>query len=172
MTADVPGFHAVANLADEHDRVTIGNLMHEMHAKRLAENMHILKLVQVILTTLTTCSAGVVILGETHTAAIITGILATLALAVELAQLRFDLASEIKRHNETAFALWSLREHYRRLHSDVLDGSISATMLRDHTQALFSEKQTIIRNAPPCSPKYYAHARTEAKTRLLQADKS
>ena len=99
--------------------------------------------------------------------AIACAILASIALLVLVVHLTLDLDRTAQAHAACAAKLWQMREQYRALMSDLVDGAISVDTARARRDALISGLHAIYENAPPADAQAYQAA---AKAILTSED--
>jgi hypothetical protein len=99
--------------------------------------------------------------------AIACAVLAGIALMLIVVHLALDLDRTAQAHAACASKLWQMREHYRALMSDLVDGSISLDTARSRRDALIGELHAIYENAPPADAQAYQVA---AKAILTSED--
>jgi hypothetical protein len=91
--------------------------------------------------------------------AIITAVMAGVALLVLLIHLTFDFETLAHAHGACSARLWQIRERYRALLSDLHDGVLSSEEARLRRDDLMDELRAIYENAPPPALAAYQAAR-------------
>lgn len=85
---------------------------------RLKNRHCIIKIIQIILTGVASCSLLSILFNNCTFLPLIGGIFAFFSLAINLYSLNFNLPDQIKQHTEAANELWSIRESYIALITD------------------------------------------------------
>lgn len=120
-----------------------------------------IKLLQIILSAITTAGLFVVVFGESKIAAIFATIVSTILLALNAYTKNFDLAGIAEKHKEAASELWNIRESYLSLLTDFLGLSVEdITKKRDELQQALAN---IYKGAPRTNSKAYQEARKALK---------
>ena len=86
--------------------------------------------------------------GGGHASAVTSAVLASLTLLTFLIHLTFDFESTARAHHVCSTRLWSIREEYRALLSDVNDGAVNSEAARARRNILMEEVAAVHDRAP------------------------
>jgi hypothetical protein len=159
----------------DHLRMTFGHIVyrHRAHAQiaysRSRWNRG-LRAAEALLMTAVAVTASGAAFGRGYAYGIASAVLAVLALACLLLHLALDLDRSAQAHAACAARLWHIREQYRALLSDLLDGAIEVDTVRRRRDELAAELSGIYENAPPADLQAYqtaGHAILAADERAL-----
>lgn len=108
----------------------VGNVQYTFIAhwnivNRLRKKYQVIKIIQIVLTALSTGGFLVSVLAGIPQLSWIGGLTSAVALGINLYMLNFNLPEEIKQHTDAANELWEVREKYKSLlvDFDVIDES-------------------------------------------------
>jgi hypothetical protein len=80
--------------------------------------------------------------------AIAAAVLAAIALIILVVQLSFELDASARAHADSSAQLWSLRERYRSLLSDLHDGVLTVADARARRDTLLDDLRAIYETTP------------------------
>jgi hypothetical protein len=83
-----------------------------------------------------------------HWCAVVSAVLASLALLIFLIHVTFDFESTARAHHVCSTRLWAIREQYRALLSDLNDHAIDPEIARARRNALMEEVTAVYTSAP------------------------
>lgn len=86
--------------------------------------------------------------GGGHASAVTSAVLASLAMLTFLIHVTFDFESTARAHHVCSTRLWSIREEYRALLSDVNDGAVDSHAARARRNILMEEVAAVHDRAP------------------------
>jgi SMODS and SLOG-associating 2TM effector domain family 4 len=141
-------------------RVAYSHKTHEKCADKLTSRLAHVKLLQIILSAITTGGLIAVIFGGEEmrrSAAIISAVVSTALLALNTYTKDSDPGQKAERHKEVASRLWDIRESYLSLLTDLRTGAPDSDA-RTRRDALQSRLAKIYETAPRTDAKSYAKA--------------
>lgn len=121
------------------------------------------KWMNLLLTTLTSCSLITDIFSKSPTLPYISAVLAALTLAFVIFQLSFNPEEVAEKHRQAAKELWYIREKYMNLLIDMKNGSLSDETVTKRRDALIEELKLIYKFAPSTSLLAYKAAQKALK---------
>ena len=153
----------------DHLRMTFGHIVHRhrahseiAHARRRWDR--VLRTAEVLLMVgIVTVALGAAY-GRGYLYDIGSAVLAILALVVLLFHLALDLDRSARAHAACASRLWHIREKYRALLSDLVDGAIGLDAVRLRRDALMLELSEVYEDAPPAEHRAYQTAAQAIRT--------
>ncbi|MGL1921665.1 MAG: SLATT domain-containing protein [Hyphomicrobiales bacterium] len=147
-------------------RVVYTHKTHEKMADRFSDQQKYYKIVQILLTALTSLGAIGVIISDKFEydqiwIKVMLAFVSFLALLVSTYLKNFDLGGLAQKHRDTAIKIWNVRESYLSLLTDMEKISEDdALVQRDKLQSLLSE---IYASAPQTDSKAYMSAQSALK---------
>ncbi len=139
-------------------RVVYSHKTHEKCAEILLSRLASIKLLQIILSALTTASFIGTIFGESHITTIV-GLLISVTLLVLTAYTKnYDLGEIAQKHKQAANELWLIREKLTSLIGDVKRESESIESITQIRDELISELGSVYSGAPSTTSKAYKKA--------------
>lgn len=141
-------------------RVAYAHKTHEKCADRLSSTLSWVKIVQIVLSAITTGGLITVIFGSENAsqgAAVFSAVTSTLLLGLNTYTKESDPGQKAERHKEVASKLWDVRESYLSLLTDLRSGcaEADAQKRRDDLQYRLAK---IYETAPRTDAKAYAKA--------------
>lgn len=85
-------------------------------------------------------------------------ILATVSLALSSYQLNFNPENEATKHTATAKELWYIREKYKNLILDIINGTLEMTTAANRRDTILDELKLIYKFSPSTNNKAYKRA--------------
>ena len=144
-------------------RVVYTHKTHEKMADLCAGTLRTLKIVQIVLSALATCGVISLFLTDELLAKILTALLSFANLMVAGYMKGFDPGGTAQKHRDAAVLLWSVRESYQSLLTDIVRGAVAtteATTRRDELQATVAR---IYQGAPHTNNRAYQTAQHALK---------
>lgn len=138
----------IFQIRELYGRVTYTHKAHEKCADIYHRRMHTMKIVQIVLSALTTGSLLLAILGDGKLGTIIGAVVSTILFALNLYLKDYELGELSQKHIGVAARIWNIRESYLSLLTDLTTGKIDypdAVKLRNSFQ---EELSAIYQNAP------------------------
>lgn len=143
-------------------KVVYTHKTHEKAAEIWACRSNWIKKINALLLALTTGNAlGAVFQGQPYLS--LTAILSTLSLLFVVYQLSFKPEEEALSHKKTAVRLWLIREQYQNLIADIMNERLSTGEHSSKRDALLTDLNRIIQDAPPSDKCAYERARKALK---------
>jgi len=136
-------------------RVVWTHKTHEKCSDIYSEQLKKLKVVEIILSALTTTSLLTSVLGEQKIGTIIGAILSTIILGITIYTKDYDLGQISKSHADTANELWNTRELYISLLADIKAGSLTVAQIKQKRNELQESLHVIYKKAPRTNYKAY-----------------
>jgi hypothetical protein len=93
--------------------------------------------------------------GRGHAYIIANAVMASMALLILLIHVTFDFESTARAHHVCSTRLWSIREQYRALLSDLNDQAIEPEAARTRRNTLMQEVSAIQDSAPPLTQRVF-----------------
>lgn len=159
MTSDA----LLLSIRQSFGRVVYTHKTHEKQIELLARSLTLAHWIEAILISLTAGGAITVLFGTGFWFQLTTAILASVATAVTIYQLSFDIDHVIRDHRKCARHLWFIREKYINLLVDLTDGAVDEEEGRKRRDLLLKELQEVYLDAPDTSPTAYSSAQTALK---------
>lgn len=147
-----------AQLRELYGRAVWTHKTQEKCADILRNCNHTMKVIQIILSALTTTGILVAIFGDNKTIGIISAILSACLFTINAYFQKYDLGEIAQKHSESASEIWNIREYYLSLLTDLKSGIITneqASLKRDEIQG---ELFNIYKGAPRTLSKAYKKA--------------
>jgi hypothetical protein len=144
-------------------RVVYTHKTHEKMADLCAGTLRRFKIAQIVLSALATCGVVSLFLTDDLLAKILTALLSFANLVVAGYMKGFDPGGTAQKHRDAAVLLWSVRESYQSLLTDLARGALAAsdaTTRRDELQATVAR---IYQGAPHTNNKAYQTAQQALK---------
>ncbi|HMC56809.1 MAG TPA: SLATT domain-containing protein [Gemmatimonadaceae bacterium] len=157
-----------AQLRECFGRVVYSHKSHEKAADHCLTRLQRVKFWQILLSAITTGGLIVAVFGDTTTsrfAAMLSAFLSTALLALNTYTKDVDPGTSAQRHKETAARLWSIRESYLSLLTDLRSRAIGVQTIRDTRDSLQKELSAIYESAPRTTSDSYVDASTALQQR-------
>jgi len=146
-------------------RVVYTHKTHEKQADRCSETLDGLKLVQIVLTALTTSGAIGVLLTDQFWVKAATALLALVSLFVSGYMKGFDPGATAQKHRSAAASLWPIRESYLSLLTDLRSGTIDIEAAKLRRDELQDRLAAIYKGAPQTGDRAYHRAQDALQTK-------
>lgn len=148
-------------LRDAHGKVVYSYTTQLKRVDELSRKNTIIKCIQIGLSAIVTGGVFSAIFIDKTIISIVSTVLSTLLLCLNLYYKEFNLSVEISRHLRTANQLWVIREEYVSLLTDF--SSMSEERICEKRDWLQKQIADIYENAPKTTPKNYANAQKALK---------
>jgi hypothetical protein len=145
-------------------RVVWTHKTHEKCADILNKRNSNIKLLQIILSAVTTTGIMVTVFGEKKVVGIITAIISALLLALNTYLKKFDLGKIAQKHADCAASLWNLRENYLSLLTDIKAEIINTSDIINKRDSFQKELHNLYKGAPRTINKAYSKASEALKS--------
>ncbi len=145
-------------------RVVWTHKTHEKCADILNKRSSNIKLLQIILSAVTTTGIMVTVFGEKKWVGIITALISTSLLALNTYLKKHDLAQIAQKHANCATSLWNIRETYLSLLTDIKTENIPIQEIITKRDKLQKELHGLFKGAPRTISKAYEEATKALKT--------
>jgi hypothetical protein len=153
----------VFQIRELYGRTTYTHKAHEKCADIYHSRLHRMKISQIVLSALTTGSLLLAVFGEGKVGTIIGAAFSTILFGLNLYLKDYDLGELSQKHIGVAARIWSIRESYLSLLTDLMTGKVDhsdAVKLRDKYQ---EELAAIYQNAPRTIDEAYKLAQKALK---------
>lgn len=153
----------IFQIRELYGRVVYTHKVHEKCADIYHRRMHAMKIVQIVLSALTTGSLLLAILGDGKLGTIVGAVVSTILFGLNLYLKDYELGELSQKHLGVAARIWNIRESYLSLLTDLTTGKIDyhdAVILRNSFQ---EELSAIYQNAPRTLDDAYKHAQKALK---------
>jgi hypothetical protein len=152
-------------IRESYARVAYSHKVHEKCADIYHMRLRAVKLWQIGLAAVTTGGLIVTVLGEGIAATIVATITSTILLALNTYTKEHDLGELAQKHANTAGDLWSVRESYLSLLTDLVGGAIEDGIVRTRRDTLQEVLKNIYKSAPRTIQKAYVAAQEALKVK-------
>lgn len=153
-----------SQIRELYGRTAYSHKAHEKSADIYTSNLKKIKVIQIILSAITTGSLIVALFGEGKEATLIGAIFATLLLGLNAYTKDYNLGEIAQKHVETASRLWNVRESYLSILTDLASKQASLAQIRDQRDELQKQLQAIYQNAPRTLSKAYKQSQQALKS--------
>lgn len=153
----------VAQLREAFGRVVYSHKTHEKCADSYESSARSVKYGQIVLAALTTGSAVTAILADSQASLILTALLSTFQIALNLYTKNVDPGALAERHKEAALKLWNVRESYLSLLVDIRSSFIDLEEARTERDELQNRLAEIYASAPRTTTPGYKAAQKALK---------
>ena len=127
----------------------------EKCADILKTRNHRIKIVQIILSALTTTGILVTVFGDNKNVGIVSAILSAILLFINSYFQKYDLGEISEKHSKSASDIWSIREQYLSLLTDLSGNDVPLDEIRSRRDKLREELHNIYKGAPRTINKAY-----------------
>jgi hypothetical protein len=145
-------------------RVAWTHKTHEKCADILNTRNSNIKLIQILLSAITTTGIMVSVFGEEKWVGVITALISTGLLALNTYLKKYDLGKVAQKHANCAATLWNLRETYLSLLTDIKAEIVNAEQIIVKRDKLQKELHSLYKGAPRTISKAYQEASSALKT--------
>jgi hypothetical protein len=165
QTDDTPDSRAIleGQLRENYGRVVYSHKTHEKCADILLSRLSKIKVLQIVLSAVTTAGFLSVIFDKTYIGVIIGGIVSVTLLTINAYTKDHDLGSLAQKHKQSANDLWLIREKYMSLLVDVAMGERPLEMLQSERDKLVEQLHEIYGGAPATTYQAYQRAQQALK---------
>jgi len=139
-------------------RVVYAHKTHEKDGDLSAQTLRKYKLLQIIVSSVTTSGTLTVLLADELWIKIATALVSLIGLFITGYMKGFDPGAAAQKHRDTAADLWVIRESYLSLLTDIASGTISAAKASERRDSLQAALAAIYKSAPHTTPKGYLKA--------------
>ena len=161
MNAEIQKENLSSQLRNEYGKVMYTYTAHWKDIDILSKRIDFVKLIQIILSTLSTGGILSIIFSDCIWIKNVTALVSAILLAVNLYFKEFDLVEKVNRHRFTADSLWNILRSYESLPTDLQVLSIDEIIIkRDKLQ---NELSMIYKTAPPTSNEAYKETQKSLK---------
>ena len=130
----------------------------EKCADILRARNHNMKILQIILSALTTTGILVTVFGENYVVGIISAVLSAILFTLNAYFQKYDLGEIAQKHSESASDIWNVREKYLSLLTDLNSEVLGVEEIGKKRDELQSELFNIYKGAPRTLSKAYKKA--------------
>lgn len=152
-----------SQIREMYGRTAYSHKTHEKDADDYFRRSSNLKLAQILLSAITTGSLLLAIFGDNHWATVMGAILSTALLALSAYTKDYDFAKIAQSHADVATQLWSVREDYLSLLTEIADGLILDDQILERRNHLQQRLKEIYIGSPRTSSKAYQAAQAALK---------
>lgn len=142
-------------------RVVYSTKTHEKCSDLCMGRLQWIKVVQIVLSALTTGGLLAALLGDpkiSHGAIVASAIVSTILLVLSAYMKDVDPGQQAEKHKKTASELWNVRESYMSILSDLHDGHLDLQAARKKRDELQAKLANIYATAPRTTAKAYGIA--------------
>ena len=144
-------------------RVVYSHKTHEKCADILLKRLSKIKLIQIVLSAITTAGCIAIVFGAGKLGALVSVLVSTLLLALNMYTKDHDLGEIAQKHRQAAADLWLIRERYLSLITDLRIGESSIEALQEGRDELLVSLHTVYSGAPSTNYKAYKKAQEALK---------
>lgn len=141
-------------------RVIYTHKTHSKMADRAADRLKMLKLSQIVLSSLTASGTISILFTDQFSLKLITALVSLGTVALTAYMKGFDPGAVAQKHRDTAADIWPIRESYLSLLTDIVGGDVSIESIKERRDALQASLAAIYRGAPHTDGKAYSEAQT------------
>lgn len=152
-----------AQIRELYGRVAYTTKTHEKAADIYFSRYTIVKFIQIGLSAITTTTIVITLLGENRASEIVAAIASAILLALNVYLKENDLASQAQKHSSVASELWSVRESYLSLLTDLISENADVAKVRQSRDVLQEKQSTIFTSAPRTFQRAYLNAQKGLK---------
>jgi hypothetical protein len=165
-TDDTPQTRSIleGQLRECYGRVVYSHKTHEKCADILLTKLARIRLLQIVLSAITTAGFIGAVLGSGQTSIIIGLIVSTSLLALNAYTKNYDLGELAQKHKQAANDLWVIRERFLSLLVDIAMKERPLETLQEQRDHLIEELHTVYSGAPSTTFKAYKKAQKALKT--------
>jgi SMODS and SLOG-associating 2TM effector domain family 4 len=163
MPETAPIYALEAQVRECFGRVVYTHKTHAKMADRCERVLRRLKIGQIILSSITASGAVGLVFADDFRLKLITAIMSLGAVALNAYMKGFDPGAAAQKHWEAAADIWTVRESYLSLLTDLVAGDISLEVIRGRRDALQDKLATIYHGAPQTDPAAYGNAQIALK---------
>jgi len=135
----------------------------EKCADILKTRNHNMKIVQIVLSALTTTGILITIFSDNKVIGIISAVLSAILFTINAYFQKYDLGEIAEKHSDSASDIWNIREHYLSLLTDLKNDNIEINDIRAIREQLQLELFNIYKGAPRTINKAYKLATKSLK---------
>lgn len=161
--SDTPKNFLDAQLRESFGRVIYTHKVHEKEADILLGRLSKIKLGQIILPAISAGGFVAMLLDAGWWGSLVGAILSTILFALNLYTKNYDLAHQAQQHKDAAIRIWSIREEYLSLITDLATGSRPLTDIQLKRDALVKELGCIYAKSPSTTTAAYKKAQKALK---------
>ena len=147
-----------AQIRESFGRVVYSHKAHEKQADILLAQLSKIKLGQIVLPAISTGGFVTVLLGTGWWGSLVGGIVSAALLALNLYTRNYDLGTQAQQHRNAAINIWSIREKYLSLITDLAMGCEALSDIQRKRDALVDELRDVYANSPSTSEAAYKKA--------------
>lgn len=147
-----------AQLREAFGRVVYTHKTHEKQADILLAKLSKIKLAQIVLPAISTGGFVSVLVGTGWWGSLAGAICSAALLALNLYTRNYDLGKQAQLHKDAAINIWSIREKYYSLITDLAMGGESLSDMQRNRDALADELKGIYANSPITTEAAYKKA--------------
>lgn len=152
-----------AQLRDSFGRVAYSHKTHEKQADILLKRQSNIGLGQIVLAAISTGGFFAVVLGTGWWGSVVGASCSAMLLGLNLYAKSHDLENQAQAHNDAAVRLWSVRERYLSLITDLVMECTELTAIQAKRDHLVDELTRVYADAPRTTEKAYKKARVALK---------
>lgn len=152
-----------AQLREVFGRIVYTHKTHEKMADRFAAANRFFQWTQTVLAAVTTTALLFVVFGNSREGAVISAVLSTLLLVLNLILQNNDLGRRAEKHTETAAQLWGIRETYLSLITDLLSPNPDIALIKRERDRLQDLCERIFTSGPRTDARAYKTAQRGIK---------
>ena len=134
-------------------RVVYTHKTHEKCADQALERLGRIKLAQIVLSTLTTTAILTSLFGKPQWVLAVGALLSTALFGLNAYTKDYNLGEIAQKHKDAATKLWSVRENYLSLLSDIRVGRMELAEAQERRNGLQKSVEVIYPSAPTTTPK-------------------
>lgn len=147
-----------SQIRELYGRAVWSHKTHEKCADILKKRNHSMKIIQIIISALTTTGILVTVFGDNKTVGIISALLSAIIFTINAYFQKYDLGEISQKHSEAASDIWDIREHYLSLLTDLKANDCSHEKLRITRDELQMKLHNVYKGAPRTISKAYKEA--------------
>lgn len=147
-----------AQLRELYGRTVWTHKTQEKCADILRARNHNMKIIQIILSALTTTGIVITVFGDNKIVGILSAVFSAILFTINAYFQKYDLGEIAQKHSESASDIWNIREQYLSLLTDLNSGISNLEQVSDKRDELQDKLFNVYKGAPRTLNKAYEKA--------------
>lgn len=170
QTDDTPQSRSIleGQLRGCYGRVVYSHKTHEKCADILLSRLSRIKILQIVLSAITTAGFIGAVFGAGEIGAVLGLIVSTVLLALNSYTKNYDLGELAQKHKQAANDLWLIRENYLSLLVDIAMKERPLEALQEHRDKLVKQLHTVYSGAPNTNTAFRAYKKAQEALQKLE----
>lgn len=147
-----------AQLRELYGRIVWTHKTQEKCADILRARNHNMKIIQIILSALTTTGILITVFGENQIVGIVSAVLSAILFTLNTYFQKYDLGEIAQKHSESASDIWNIREQYLSLLTDLNSDILNLEQVSEKRDELQNDLFNVYKGTPRTLSKAYKKA--------------